>query len=282
VAIVWVLTSRVYDDQTIVRDQAAQQRRIGTPTVNEQLYRAVKERSIQDPILTTYWYLRALPDLESLFRPLTCSDPCSYDALLDTVKRHPSAGYVLLYDAVLDADAHRKLASRPKFQTVFLQDGLRFLYINRTSIQRVRSTSTAEFVDVEPSAGEGANSTFRVRYSDPGEMIESVIVIVNRTLDPKSACYFEWDRRSNVLTIANDSGAGWAAERKLGTLGSIHNSQCEINIAGAAAASSSGKFELVVPVRFSNSFHGPVHLYSTVTGNGWNSPFREGASWTVN
>lgn len=283
--LVWVavLSMGKYRADTIVASQRALERRIGTPAVNERLYAIVQARAIHQPIMTDYWFLRSLPDLESLYRALPCGAPCNYDGLKWAAASQPDAGYILMYDSDFDPDTLAKLPSSRGFHTVLTVDGLRLMEINRAAIDAKNQPPQA--LSVNPASGAGSRGSFRFSYSDPDGTsdISSVIVIINDTSRGIKGCYLQWYRTTNTITIANDNGSGWAEEQKLGSSGAIHNSQCEVDMPGTSMAEADGRLELKLDLRFLLGFHGRKHLYTYVMDDyGASSGYRDLGSWDVN
>ena len=125
-----VLAAGPYRDETILRAQLEQQRQIGSASVNRKIYEIDSATPIQGEILTDYWFLRALPGLKQHFQTLYCETPCPAQRLVDLVKARPSVSYVLIADPVLEAGAAASLEAQG-LQTMFVEDNMRFLRVNR-------------------------------------------------------------------------------------------------------------------------------------------------------
>ena len=218
--VVAVLGMSKYRADTIVASQRAQERRIGTPEVNERLYSIVQARAIHQPIMTDYWFLRSLPDLESLYRALPCGAPCKYEGLKWAAASQPDAGYILMYDRDFDPDTLVKLPTSRGFHTILTVDGLRLMEINRAAMDT--KNQAPQVLSVNPASGRGSRGSFLLSYSDPDGTsdISSAIIIINDTLTGTKACYLQWYRTSNTISIANDNGKGWADEQKVGSAAS--------------------------------------------------------------
>ncbi len=274
--------SMKYRTDSIIESQIAQERRIGSPSVNDRLYAAVQTGSIQGPIITDYWFLQFLPGLEGLFRRLTCGAPCSIRGLRAAATLVPDAGYMFMYDRDFDADVLDRLKTDRGFQTLFTVDGLRLMRIDRAAFDAVNHPP-----EVSPdSAGtlDGRTALLKIRYSDLDGVsdIVSATVIVNGSLSGMEACYVEWYRATNSLVIANDNGKGWAAEGKIGSGLPMRNSQCQVDLASASVAEREGRLELTFRARFLTSFHGLKHVYALATDAlGVNSGYRELAAWDI-
>jgi hypothetical protein len=271
-----------YRADAVVANQHILQRRIGSPAVNERIYAAVRERAIHRPIMTDYWYLRSLPDLESLFRPLPCGAPCSYEGLKAAAASHQDAGYFLMYDHDYSPDTLARLLASRGFHTIFTESGLRMMEINREALDT--KNRAPEVNGVHPASGTGGQASFRFAYSDPdgSSDISSVIVIVNDALTSTKACYFQWYRATNTVTIANDNGVGWADEQKVGFPVAIHNSQCELRMSGTSMAEVGDRLELTFDLRFLTPFKGVKHLFTSVADEyNATSGYHDVASWDV-
>lgn len=277
-----IAASSKYPAGKIIQAQVAQERRIGVPAVNERLYAAVQEGSIQQPIITDYWFLQFLPGLERFFRRLPCGAPCSYQGLKAAATSVPDAGYVFMYDRDFDSDVLEKLEKNRGFRTLFTVEGLRLMRIDRGAFDGI---DHAPEVSADSTGILDANTaSFKIRYSDPDGIsdIASVTVIVNDNLSGTGACYVEWYRATGTIAIANDNGKGWADERKVGSTLPMRNSQCEVDLASASIGERDGDLELALRARFLPSFRGFKHVYALATDTYQvNSGYRELAAWEV-
>ena len=281
-ALVAVLAIGKYRADTVIASQHALERRIGTPAINERIYAAVQAKAIHQPIMTDYWFLGFLPDLESLFRALPCGAPCTYERLKAAAASQSDAGYFLMYDHDFDPDTLAKLPSSRGFHTIFTEGGVRMLEINRAAIDA--KNRAPEALNALPVSGAGSRGTFQFSYSDPDGLsdITSAIVIVNSTVTGTGACYLQWYRATATVSIANDSGVGWADEQKAGGPGAIHNSQCELSMPGTSMAEAHGRLELKFDLRFLPSFRGLKHVYTDVFDEyNASSGYHDLAIWVV-
>jgi len=281
VAIVF-LSMFKYTPEALSQSQLALQRRIGTPSVDERLYATFAARNSRQPILTDYWFLQALPGLEDLFRRLPCGAPCSYENLKSAARLVPEAGYILIHDTNLDRSRLDQFGTYRGFEPVFDVSGVRLMRLHRSDFDHVNRPP--QVLGGRSVLSNSEKSLVTLFYSDPDGVrdIASATVIINDAPVGAHACYLEWYRSTNTAVIANDDGKGWAAEGKVGSTQSIHNSQCDLDLAGTSVSESSKDLEFTVLVRFAPSFHGSKHLYTAATDvYQLNSGYRELPGWEL-
>jgi hypothetical protein len=257
-------------------------RRIGNPTVNEKLYAAVRERSITSGILSDYWFLRDLPDINQLFRPVRCSLSCTPDALRAAAVAYGDVGYILIHEFRLAPETKALVSRNTEYVTVFTDPtGMLFLQINPASPAMAQNRPV--FTRVTPAAGAGHGALFTFVFTDPqgSSDIASVIALVNSRIDGAHACYVEWIRKTNSLLLAADGGVGWAGESAPGAAAVIRNSQCEVDASGVRVSESGKQLEFTVPLRFSPSFAGEQRLYAAGTDSVARAPYRDLGAWAV-
>jgi len=86
-------------------------------------------------------------------------------------------------------------------------------------------------------------------------------ILINRTLDPRNACYLAYSVPSSTLYLVNDAGqaAGpFAGAAKLGSSSFIQNSQCFVSL--VSAAGSGNTLTLTLEELFNPSFAGYVYV----------------------
>ena len=252
---------------------------IGKPSVNRQLYAAVRDRRIRSQIMTDYWFLRALPDLESLFVPIRCT-PCSIAEFSRIAGESPEVGYFLVYDGNLPPGTIDALKTSPSFATVFVEDGLRLIRITRGP--RTLAPVAQPLSAVLESDADGFTALhLAVEHPEGARNVTSVITIINRTLDPHQACYFQWYRSVNAITLANDNAIGWADERRLGDAAVLRNSQCEIDMSGTSSSDSDRTMTLTVRLRFLPAFKGTAHVFALGMDGDRLSSYLDLATWRI-
>jgi hypothetical protein len=92
---------------------------IGDPAVNERLYAVIQQKHINTGIVTDYWFLRALPDINRLFRPTGCSAPCTVDALRTSVRAYGDPQIVLMLDNNLAPETREQIQRGGELNNLF-------------------------------------------------------------------------------------------------------------------------------------------------------------------
>jgi hypothetical protein len=139
-------------------------------------------------------------------------------------------------------------------------------------------------VSVTPSSGTGSNQTLTFVYSDPygyGD-INWVAMHFQTQVVSQNACFIEYTRASNVLTLVNDSGGGNVGTATLGVPGTLNNSQCTLD-AGASSVSASGNTLTVsLALVFKPGFAGTKNINMAVVNNaGFFPGWQANGTWTV-
>jgi hypothetical protein len=136
---------------------------------------------------------------------------------------------------------------------------------------------------VSPSSGSGSSQTFTFTYSDSAGYtnLTWVNLDIHTALTSAGACYVQYDRATNSVQLANNSGSAWVGSAVLGGTGVMQNSQCAVNLASSSAAGSGTTLTLSLAVTFKASFAGAKNIYmgalSGATFSGWQTR----GSWTV-
>jgi hypothetical protein len=86
------------------------------------------------------------------------------------------------------------------------------------------ATSSADFF----SDSVVASQTFAFGFTDPNSAAD----IVTAQMDISGACYLYYPRGLNEMYLASDTGV-WQGPLKMGSTGTLQNSQCTLNMAGS-------------------------------------------------
>jgi hypothetical protein len=144
---------------------------------------------------------------------------------------------------------------------------------------------TPSVVSLSPTSGSGATQTFTLEYSDTSgwTSIEQAWVYFNSSLaNPAvSACMLYYQVGSNQIYLLNDTATDWSSAAP-GTLGTLSNSQCLLNVASASVTLGGNNLTLSLPITFQSSFNGTQNTYMHAFDvSGANSGWSQYGAWTV-
>jgi hypothetical protein len=151
-----------------------------------------------------------------------------------------------------------------------------------TVASSVQSSSPPAAVSVSPNSGSGSSGTFTFTYSDSNGAtdISSAQIDIASTLSVSGACYLYYPRGLNEIYLASDAGV-WQGPLRLGSTGTLQNSQCAVN-AGASSASASGNtLTLNLALSFTAGFAGAKNVYMEVENASHDSGWSLMGAWTV-
>ena len=139
-------------------------------------------------------------------------------------------------------------------------------------------------VSVTPSSGSGASQSFALEYSDTAgaASLEYAYAWFNASLtSAANSCFLYYQPASHQLNLLNDGATAWLTAT-LGTATTIQNSQCSVNAASTAVASSGNTLTLTLAMTFKPAYAGAknVYLYDTDV-SGSNSGWQPLGSWTA-
>jgi hypothetical protein len=135
-------------------------------------------------------------------------------------------------------------------------------------------------VSVSPSTGRGAAQTFAFTFSDQGgaDNIVSAQMEVNPVLTQSAACYVYYERASDTIQLAGDSGK-FTTMLSPGTSGTQQNRQCTLD-GGASSISRSGK-SLTIKLALSFKISGEKKIYMEARNNALDSGWVQQGDWIV-
>jgi len=142
-------------------------------------------------------------------------------------------------------------------------------------------------IPTNQSSGTGFSNTFMLHANDVNGykyIPQQQIVISTTFVDAVSSCSLLYYQGPNQLRLANDANTGWSNPVVLGTPGgTLSNSQCQINVAGANISGSSGNdLSLSLPITFFPAFGGVKIVSMNATDHAFNSlGWQRAGSWTV-
>ncbi len=136
---------------------------------------------------------------------------------------------------------------------------------------------------VTPASGSGRNQTFTLTYSDRNGASDINVVhwLLNGSLNGDGACMIAYYPGTNQLYLISDGAGAWESPITLGS-GTLSNSKCTINGAGATVTSSGDELELTLPVTFdyylgANQTHWMMVSDADSQSTGW----VQAGTWTI-
>lgn len=146
------------------------------------------------------------------------------------------------------------------------------------------NNSGPNVVAVSPSSGTGSTQSFTFTLTDAsgGGNISWLHAVFNTSLSTGSACYFAYERASNLLYLANDPATATIGTLTPGSSNTVENSQCILNGSGSSVSVSSAGMAVTVSLTFKPAFRGTKNVYGTTSytaggGSGW----RTIGTWTI-
>lgn len=136
-----------------------------------------------------------------------------------------------------------------------------------------------------PGTGNGMQQTFAFKYSSSNgaaDLSQMYASFNSGAVTDVGACQIYYHRASNLLYLATNSGGGYLTPVALGSAGTLSNSQCSVNPAGASVSTAGNELTLNVPVTFSSSYQGTknIHLRAN-NGNGQTSGWVQKGTWNI-
>ncbi len=122
-------------------------------------------------------------------------------------------------------------------------------------------------ISVFPSSGSGLSQPFTWTVSSPSgySNLSDVFALFNTSVSGVNACYIRYNRASNLLYLADNSGTNWLGGFVPLSSGSTGNSYCSIYGTGSSVSTSGNQLSLTVNVAFqSSSFSGTKSSYLNV------------------
>jgi MBG domain (YGX type) len=144
-------------------------------------------------------------------------------------------------------------------------------------------TGAAAAVSVFPTAGSGASQVFQFTYSDQAGFaaITSARMLFDKGTGGVSACAVLYTPSTKSLQVINDNGIGWGVAGQLGTVGTLQNSQCSIDLSGSKAVGTGNNLTLSIATNFKSSFAGTRNVYSLAADRFGSPGYQIRGTWTV-
>ena len=131
-------------------------------------------------------------------------------------------------------------------------------------------------VSVVPNAVNGQNFALTVTYQRAtGDPFTAVQILINKDLDGRNACYIGYNPDSNNLYLVDDDGGTLLGPANPGSVGTLSNSQCTLNMASSSGSIQGNQVILTLSYQLTN-LPGQRIVYAagqTVGGgnSGWQS-----------
>ncbi len=135
---------------------------------------------------------------------------------------------------------------------------------------------------LSPSSGSGAAQTFVATYTDANGAADIVgaYLLVNSQIRADQGCFLHYSRAAGTFQLLHDSGQ-WSSPAAAGS-GTLANSRCVLNLAGAGASASGNTLTVTFPLTFTSQFAGAQNLYLlAIDASGHNSNWSLKGAWTV-
>ncbi|MGC4048734.1 MAG: SBBP repeat-containing protein [Paludibaculum sp.] len=138
-------------------------------------------------------------------------------------------------------------------------------------------------VSMTPAGGSGAAQSFTFVFADPKGAADLawMRVLIHSQQTASQACYVAVERATQVVYLADDSGANWV-QAGLGSSATAKNSQCTVSGTGSSLNLSGNTATVVLNVSFTAAFSGGKSVWANATdGSGATSGSPQIGTYTV-
>ncbi len=134
-----------------------------------------------------------------------------------------------------------------------------------------------------PSSGSGPGERFTFVLSDQGgsSYLTFGAILFAPTLNTTNACYLQWDRNSNTVSLTYDNPAVGQTPFAPGANGIAINSQCTMNALNSTVIISGTQVIITLDLTFNSTFFGPKNIYLLAAEGVVNSGWTTVGTWTV-
>ena len=139
-------------------------------------------------------------------------------------------------------------------------------------------------VSITPASGSGSSGSFQAVASDAAGYADlaSVELLFGASANQPNSCDLKYDRTVSRLWLLNDAGTSWIGPGIPGSGTVFSNSQCSLNMTGAAAVASGAVLTVTFPVTFTTAFSGQKNAYLSAANVGGDSSGYQGlGTWTL-
>jgi chitodextrinase len=126
------------------------------------------------------------------------------------------------------------------------------------------TSSGLQLVSINPSSGTGSSMTLTSTISDGAGAgnVSNVITLVNNILYALNSCTITYDANSNTVSLMNDDFTTGSVSALLSpTSGTIHNSQCTVDVGNSSVTQSGNNLIIKYPITFSSGWSGAKNIY---------------------
>jgi hypothetical protein len=135
---------------------------------------------------------------------------------------------------------------------------------------------------VLPSSGTGAQQTFEFQYTHASGAAQ--ITSATASFAPSAFyggfCSPSYTPSTNTLSLYNPS-SGLTSSGVLGTVGTLTNPDCSIDLASSTAVVDGNTLTLTLPLTFTASFGGPKQIWMSALGSGATASSIHRGDWIV-
>lgn len=134
------------------------------------------------------------------------------------------------------------------------------------------------------STPTGSNQVFSATFGDTSgyQNLTWLQVLINSTFTGQNACWIQYYRPTNAMSLVNDAGTAGLGPVMPGSFIILDNNQCALNAAGSWLSVYGNNVTLNLALSFKAGFKGTQRIYMSAQDvTGTNSGWREMAVWTV-
>jgi hypothetical protein len=147
----------------------------------------------------------------------------------------------------------------------------------------VPSGLTVTTVSVTPNSGSGLIQAFALQYSDTAgaASMQQAFVLIGPVLSEPSSCMLLYNAATNQINLLNDNATVWQPAT-LGSMISLQNNQCSLNVAATSVTRNGATLTLNLPLTFQAGYAGAKNIYMWGSDvSGVNSGWQKMGTWTV-
>jgi uncharacterized membrane protein len=144
--------------------------------------------------------------------------------------------------------------------------------------------TTLTAVSATPNAGAGFGRTFSFLYSDASGVasIASTEMLFNTSAVYAAGCAAHYDRASNAVSLRDDAGTSWLGPMTLGSVGTLTNNQCTIDVGASSATGAGTNLTVNLAITFKAAFKGAKTIYMEAHDTGaTDTAWLSRGAWTV-
>jgi hypothetical protein len=136
---------------------------------------------------------------------------------------------------------------------------------------------------MSPNPGAQTTQPLTFTFTDPagGASITTASVLVNTSQNTAAACYVQYTASTQMLSLSNDAGTGWAGSTAIGTFGELSNSQCVLDTGASRVAVSGSALTLTLVLTPVVPVIGTQNIYATVADSSSTSGWLPIGFWMI-